>query len=61
MLTVEVNKVVLDFEVGNAILACVQVSKITDVSYKFVGATMCLTVRVEVWSGSLAAFSEIAW
>ena len=60
VLTVEVNEVVLNFEVCNAILTCVKVAEVTDVSYFFNGATMCVAVRVEVGSSCLAAFSEIA-
>ena len=55
------NEVVLDFKMSNAVFTCVQVSKITDVSNLFVGTTVGVAVWIEVWAGSLAAFSQVTW
>ena len=54
------NEMVLDFEVSDTVLTRMEVYKITDVPDLFVGTTVGVTVGVKVWTGSLAAFSQVA-
>ena len=54
------NEMVLDLEVSDTVLTRMEVSKITEVPDLFVGTTVGVTVGVKVWTGSLAAFSQVA-
>ena len=51
---------VLDLEVSDTVFTRVEVSKIADVSDLFDRTTVGVTVWVEVWTGSLASFSQVA-